>query len=70
MPTEEVAKVPVAPAVFSVIVSPFTIPARAALLVFNVAAMFPSYVLSFAVMPVIVRLLLVMLAEVVGCVSV
>jgi hypothetical protein len=68
VPTDEVAKVPIAPAVFKVAASPAMTPTRTALPVFNVAVVLPSYVLLFAVIPVTVRDLEVMLAVVVGSV--
>jgi hypothetical protein len=54
VPIEEVANVPVAPAVFSVIASPFATPARVAPVVSREAVGVPSYALLFALMPVTV----------------
>ena len=55
VPTFLSAKAPVALPVLSVTVSPLTTPESAALAVFRVAAVFPSYCLLLAVIPVTVR---------------
>ena len=56
-PTELVANVPTAEAVFKVTVSPATTPTSVAPPTFKVAVVVASYVLLFAVMPVTVRFL-------------
>jgi hypothetical protein len=63
VPTEEVAKVPIAPAVFSVTASPGTTPTSAAPVVFKVADVVPSYVLLLAVIPVTVSGFAVMVCD-------
>jgi len=68
VPGDEVANVPIVLVVTSVTVSPLITPTKAALPVFNVATVVPSYVLLFAVMPVTVRFFAAMFAVVVGSV--
>ena len=70
IPTAAVANAPAALPVLRVTVSPLTTPTSAALAVFNVAVVFPSYGLFAAVMPLTVRPFPVMSAVAVGCVSV
>jgi hypothetical protein len=68
-PTDEVANVPTAEMVFNVTVSPAITPTKAALPTFKVAAVVPSYVLLFAVMPATVKFFWVIFAVVVGSVK-
>src|SRR5207248_6810501 len=55
VPTFLSANAPVALPVLTVTVSPLTTPESAALVVFRVAVVFPSYCLLLAVLPVTVR---------------
>ena len=70
VPTSCEAKVPVAPAASSVTVSPLNTPKSDAADVSRVAAVLASYTLSSAVRPKTVSVAGVMLAVVVGWVSV